>query len=285
MQNERSLFKNGVILLVCFWLGIFVFMPNILVLITSFLERDAAHFVSSHLSLEAYKTLFDPVFLSIFLASFRISLTVTLVCLVAAYPFSYGIARAPRRWRRFLLVLVIIPFWTSSLVRTYSLMMLMRANGLLNTWLLDLGLIERPFTMLYTEGAVLFGLVYNLLPFMILPLYAAIEKMDPKLLEAAEDLGANRFQRFTRVVLPLTLPGIIAGSILVFLPAMGLFYIPDILGGSRSMLVGNLIRDQFLTARNWPFGAAASVVLTLVMALLLLAYWRSMKRFNESIIR
>ena len=285
MHSERSFFKNGVILLVCFWLGIFVFTPNILVLITSFLERDAASFVAPRFSLGAYKTLFDPVFVSIFLASFRMSLMVTLICLVAGYPFAYGIARSPRKWRRLLLVLVIIPFWTSSLVRTYALMMLMRANGLINTWLQKLGLIETPFSMLYTEGAVLFGLVYNLLPFMILPLYAAIEKMDSRLLEAAEDLGANRFQRFTRVVLPLTLPGIIAGSILVFLPAMGLFYIPDILGGSRSMLVGNLIRDQFLTARNWPFGSAASVVLTLIMALMLLAYWRSMKRFNESIIR
>ncbi|MCW7754875.1 spermidine/putrescine ABC transporter permease PotB [Desulfobotulus sp. H1] len=285
MKSEKSFFKNGVILLVCTWLGLFVFTPNMLVLFTSFLERDAGNFVRIRFSLEAYQTLIDPVFLSIFLESFRISMIVTLICLVAGYPFAYGIARAPRQWRRLLLVLVIIPFWTSSLVRTYALMMLMRANGLINTWLMNLGLIETPLPMLYTEGAVLLGLVYNLLPFMILPLFAAIEKMDPKLLEAAEDLGANRFQRFTRIVIPLTLPGIIAGSILVFLPAMGLFYIPDILGGSRSILVGNLIRDQFLTARNWPFGSAASVMLTLTMALMLLAYWRSMKRFNESIIR
>lgn len=272
------------IVIVCAWLLVFVLIPNLLVVITSFLQRDPLNFVVPSLSLAAYKNLFEPAFMRVFTASFRLSLIVALICLLLGYPFAYFLTRMPRRWHGFLLVLVIIPFWTSSLVRTYALMSLMRMNGVINTWLLKLGIISEPISMLYTEGAVVFGLVYNLLPFMILPLYAAIDKLDVRLIEAAQDLGANRFQRFWRIILPLTLPGIIAGSILVFLPAMGLFYIPDLLGGSKNMLVGNLIQDRFLAARDWPFGSAASVVLTLIMGLMLFAYWRSIKRFNGSLI-
>ena len=282
--QEKSPFRSFVVTLVCLWLGIFVLIPNLLVLATSFLERSPAEFVSFSGTLAAYRTLFDPVFLDIFTASFRLATVVTGICLILGYPFAFGIARAERRWRRLLLVFVIIPFWTSSLVRTYALMMLLRANGLINRFLMALGVIEFPAKLLYTDFAVLLGMVYNLLPFMILPLYAAIEKVDIRLIEAAEDLGATRIETFRKVVFPLTLPGVIAGSILVFLPAMGLFYIPDIMGGARSMLIGNLIRDQFLTARNWPFGSAASVVLTGVMGIMLMAYWRSMKRFNQSLM-
>ncbi|MFP4350265.1 MAG: spermidine/putrescine ABC transporter permease PotB [Thermodesulfobacteriota bacterium] len=283
-MRDRSLFRRLVIGVVFFWITVFVFFPNLLVVITSFLKRDPVRFVENAFTLESYVNLFDPVFFQIFIKSFKNALVATLVCLVMSYPFAYLLCRIPLRMRRYLLVLVIIPFWTSSLIRTYALVILLKGNGILNTLLLAAGVIHQPLQILYTEGAVFCGLVYTLLPFMILPLYAAIEKLDPLLVEAAYDLGAGRLHVFTQVILPLTLPGIIAGCILVFLPALGLFYIPDLLGGAKSMLLGNFIRDQFLTARNWPFGSAASVILTVVMGVMLYAYYRSLKRFNASVM-
>jgi spermidine/putrescine transport system permease protein len=176
---------------------------------------------------------------------------------------------------------MIIPFWTSSLIRTYALIILFKANGLLNTFLLSTGLISEPLSILYTETAVFIGLVYTLLPFMILPLYASLLKLDRRLMEAARDLGATSRHVFFHIVLPLTLPGIIAGSTMVFLPALGLFYIPDLLGGARSMLIGNFIKNQFLTTSNWPLGSAASVVLTLLMFLLLVCFFISTRRAHS----
>jgi spermidine/putrescine transport system permease protein len=158
---------------------------------------------------------------------------------------------------------------------------LLGTRGLINGWLLDLGLIERPLQMMYTEVAVIIGLVYVLLPFMVLPLYSSIEKLDGRLLEAARDLGANGWQRLVRIILPLTLPGIIAGCLLVFLPAMGMFYVSDLLGGAKHLLIGNLIKTQFLNSRDWPFGAAISVMLTVLMALLVYCYWRAGKLLSK----
>jgi spermidine/putrescine transport system permease protein len=199
----------------------------------------------------------------------------TLTCLAMGYPFAYLLARVPRRYSRLLLLLVIIPFWTSSLIRTYAIIIILKTRGVVNNILLWTGLIQAPLELLHNDLAIFIGLVYTLLPFMVLPLYAAIEKLDPLLVEAARDLGAGWLKTFARVVIPLTLPGIVAGSMLVFLPALGMFYIPDLLGGARTLLVGSLIRNQFLAARDWPFGAALSVVLTAVMTLLLLVYARS----------
>jgi spermidine/putrescine transport system permease protein len=167
------------------------------------------------------------------------------------------------------------------LVCTYALIIVLKANGLLNTILLWLGLIAQPLPLLYSNTAVFIGLVYTLLPFMILPLYAAIEKFDPCLMEAGYDLGASRLQVLRHILLPITLPGIIAGATMVFLPALGLFYVPDLLGGARSMLLGNLIKNQFLDARNWPLGAAASMTLTVLMGLLLWAYFVSVRRYGD----
>jgi spermidine/putrescine transport system permease protein len=285
-MHDRSRFRRLVIGVVFFWITVFVFFPNLLVVITSFLKRDPVRFVEKTITLDSYRMLFEPVFFRIFIQSFKNALVATLVCLVLSYPFAYLLCRVAPSVRRYLLVLVIIPFWTSSLIRTYALVILLKGNGILNTLLLAVGVIHQPLQILYTEGAVFCGLVYTLLPFMILPLYAAIEKLDPRLVEAAYDLGAGRLQVFARVILPLTLPGIIAGCILVFLPALGLFYIPDLLGGAKSMLLGNFIRDQFLTARNWPFGAAASVILTAVMggdALCLLPEPEAVQRLGDGV--
>lgn len=283
-MNERSPFKRIAIGITVCWMVTFVLLPNLMVFLASFLARDEMNFLQPRLSLRAYRDLFDPLFFAIILHSLLYALAATVLCLAAGYPFAYFLARLEPFWRRLLLVLVIIPFWTSSLIRTYALVILLKANGLLNAALMAAGMIHEPLALLYTDLAVIIGQVYTLLPFMILPLFGAVEKLDRRLVEAAYDLGASRRQVFARVILPLTLPGIIAGSILVFLPALGLFYIPDLLGGARSMLIGNFIKNQFLTARNWPFGSAASVILVLIMGLMLAAYFRSLKRFNASVM-
>jgi len=180
--------------------------------------------------------------------------------------------------RQILLMLVIIPFWTNSLIRAYAIKAIIATNGLMNTALKALGLIDAPLKLVYTESAVIIGLVYLLLPFMILPLFAVLEKHDIRHLEAAADLGANRWQAFWHITLPLSLPGIIAGCLMVMLPALGMFYISDLLGGAKNLVVGNVIKNQFLDARDWPFGSAASIALTIVMALFLLAYYRTQTR-------
>ena len=184
-----------------------------------------------------------------------------------------------------LLLLVMIPFWTNSLIRTYALVMMLKADGIINSLLLGSGLIDQPLQMMYTPLAVFIGLVYTLLPFMILPLYAALKAVDPRLLEAGRDLGAGRLQNFFRITVPLTMPGIIAGTMLVFLPALGMFYISDILGGARSMLLGNYIRDQFLVFRDIPMGAAASVTMTLAMGLLLILYSLANRRSGKEMMQ
>ncbi|MES2142529.1 MAG: spermidine/putrescine ABC transporter permease PotB [Pseudomonadota bacterium] len=273
MKADR-LFKSANITTIWLWLSLFALLPILLVLITSFLENDPVQLVSWKFTLQNYIALINPLYLKVFLHSFLIAGLCTLICLCLGYPFAYILARLKSKYKSLLLFLVIIPFWTSSLIRTYAIISILKAKGLLNTVLLALGIIHQPLSILYTGSAVMIGLVYSLLPFMILPLYANIEKLDVQLIDAARDLGANTLITFLRVILPLTLSGIVGGIILVFLPAMSMFYIPDILGGAKSLLVGNLIQNEFLAAHNWPLGSAVSMVLTLSMGLLLLIYRR-----------
>ncbi|MEF3696426.1 spermidine/putrescine ABC transporter permease PotB [Desulfolutivibrio sp.] len=281
-MKDRSLFKTLAVTLTVGWLTVFVIVPNLLTLSAGFFTRGEPEFVLPILTFDNYARLFDPAFLDIFLDSVWLALGATVLSLLVGYPFAYILARMPPARRRMGLLFVIIPFWTNSLIRTYALIAILNVNGLFNTALLRLGIISEPMELLYTNTAVFIGFTYTLLPFMILPLYASIEKLDHRLIEAARDLGAGSFQTFFRVSLPLTLPGIIAGSMLVFLPALSMFYVPDILGGAKSLLVGNFIRNQFLVARDWPFGAAASVLLTVVMGLLLYVYWLCQKRVRRA---
>lgn len=274
----REPFKLTAVGVIWFWLLAFALLPNLLVVIASFLERGRDEFVALAFTLESYRRLLDPLYLSVLLDSLYLAAVTTALCLLLGYPFAYLLTRQSARWRAVLLLLVIIPFWTSSLVRTYAMMIILQGNGLLNQLLLGLGLIAEPLELLYTESAVILGMSYALLPFMILPLYAALEKLDRRLIEAARDLGAGWVTIFLRIILPLTLPGIIAGCMLTFLPGLGMFYVADLLGGAKALLVGNLIRDQFLSSRDWPFGAAASVLLTVLMGLLLWAYYLSSRR-------
>ncbi|WP_417543264.1 spermidine/putrescine ABC transporter permease PotB [Marinobacter sp.] len=282
MQSiKQQPFRAAVLVLVWGWLLFLVLAPNMLVVGASVMTRDPSTFISLPLNLDAYRQLFNPLYLEVFLHSLYMAAMTTLICLLIGYPFAWALSRVEKRRQMLLIFLLIVPFWTNSLVRTYALKLILATNGLLNSALMSLGVIDEPAQLLYTEGAVIVGLVYLLLPFMILPLYSVFEDLRQDVLLASHDLGAGRFATFKNVVVPLTLPGVLAGVMLVLLPAMGLFFVPDILGGSRNLLVGNVIKNQFLDARNWPFGAAASIVLTLTMALLMFAHRLSKRRLGE----
>lgn len=272
MKGDSN-FRNVSVSIIASWLGVFALLAFLMVLFCSFMTPDANKMFTFHFTLENYKALYSEIYVLVFLKSFYIAGVTTLLCVIFGYPFAYILARKITHHKELLLLLLIIPFWTSSLIRSYAMVAILKAKGVLNNLLMSMGLIHEPMQLLFTNSAVMIGLVYNLLPFMILPLYANLERFDNRLIEAAFDLGANKFTTFTKVVLPLSMPGIIAGSILVFLPAMTLFYIPDLLGGAKSLLLGNLIETQFLFTHNWPLGSAISVALTLLMGLMLLVYW------------
>ena len=263
-----SVFRGLSIGVTWFWLGAFALLPALALLLVSLLDRTEERFFIPELTLRNFQELFGPVFLTVLGDSISLAFLSTAVCLLVGYPFAYRIAKAGSRWRPWLLLLVIIPFWTNSLIRTYALILIIGAQGMVNKALLGLGLIDAPLEMMYTDFAVFVGLTYTLLPFMVLPLYASIEKLDPKLVEAAKDLGAGSMRAFWHITLPLTLPGIVAGGMLVFLPSLGMFYVPEILGGAKNMLLGTFIKNQFLVANNWPLGAAASSVMTLLLVLM-----------------
>ncbi|NQZ91859.1 MAG: spermidine/putrescine ABC transporter permease PotB [Moritella sp.] len=273
-MNNSSLFKRFSIGLLLVWLSVFVLVPNLMIIVTSFLTRDDANLISLTFTLDNYVRLFDPLYFKVLRHSVYMASIATFVCLIIGYPFAYTIAKLPKKIRPVLLFLIIVPFWTNSLIRTYGIKILLAKKGLLNALLLNLHIIDKPLKLMYTEFAVIFALVYILLPFMILPLYSSIEKIDKNLIEAAKDLGASKFTTFLKVELPLTMPGIIAGMLLVFLPAMGMFYIADLVGGAKNLLIGNIIKTQFLNIRDWPFGSAASITLTVFMAGLLFFYYK-----------
>jgi spermidine/putrescine transport system permease protein len=255
------------------WLVVFFAAPMLLMLAYSVMPRGRYAGVEPGFTLEHYRRFFEPLYLGILGRTVAWSAVATAICLLLGYPVAWVIARSRRR-RGLLLFLVVLPFWTSFLVRIFAMIFLLRDTGLVNALLLRAGLVAVPLTLLYTPFAVLAGLVYGLIPFMVLPVYASLEKLDPALLEAAESLGAHPAARFFRVVLPLSLPGVIAGSLLVFVPALGTFVTSDLLGGARQVMIGNLVQNQFTVARNWPFGSAASFVL---MALVLVAVLLSLR--------
>ncbi|OON41355.1 spermidine/putrescine ABC transporter permease PotB [Izhakiella australiensis] len=279
----RNRFQKGVIALIIGWLVLFVFLPNLLIIATSFLTRDEQQFVSLKLTFNNYLRLIDPLYADVLLHSLNMALIATLFCLLIGYPFAWCLTKLSARLRPLMLFLLIVPFWTNSLIRIYGLKLFLGVRGWLNDFLLWVGVIEKPFRIMFTSEAVILGLVYILLPFMVLPLYSSLEKLDKPCLEAARDLGASKLQTFIRIILPLTMPGIVAGCLLVLLPAMGLFYVADLMGGAKNLLIGNVIKSQFLNIRDWPFGAATSIVLTLVMGIMLLFYWRATRLLNKKV--
>ncbi len=244
--------------------------PLAIICAYSFETRGVYGGLSLPWTAESYRRLIDSIYLAILWRSFWIAGLSTLLCLLLGFPLALFISRSRER-KNLYLSLVILPFWTSFLVRTYAWMFLLRDTGLINTALQKLGLIHDPLPLLYNDGAVILGLVYSYLPFVVLPLYATLERLDASLLEASADLGARPFATLTRVVLPLAAPGIRAAAILTFIPCLGAYLTPDLLGGGKSVMIGNLIQNQFTTARDWPFGSAISLVLmAIVMALLIL---------------
>lgn len=281
MKMPLSQFRFWAIGLITAWLALFVFVPNLLVVVTSFLTRDTLSTVALPINLDSYLRTLDVMYLQILIDSLRMSAMAMVICLLIGYPFAMCIINMPKRWQPIILFLVILPFWTNSLVRTYALQFILGNKGLINSTLLALGLIEQPLKLLYTELAVVLGLSYILLPFMVLPLYSALDKMDVRLLHAAKDLGAGPFSRFWRITLPLTSPGIVAGCLMVLLPAMGMFYISDLLGGAKHLLLGNVVKTQFLNTRDWPFGSALSVLLIALLGLMLWLYFRALRFVNR----
>ncbi len=283
-MKERNFFNVVTIAIIALWLLIFAFIPNIMMFVISFFERSDTEFFKVAFTLDNYKSFFSSLYFQVLFNSFKMATITTVIVLLIGYPFAYMLARSNFKYKSLLAILVIIPYWTSALIRTYAIKVLLTTNGIINTVLETVGIIDAPLNLLYTEGAVILGLVYTLLPFMILPLYATIDKLDVRYIEAAGDLGASKFKVFTYIIIPLTVPGIIAGCLLVFLPSLGLFYIPDILGGAKNLLIGNLIKDQFLLARNWPFGSAVSNLLMIIMAFMLFAYYKSAKKINSKVL-
>ncbi len=283
MISKKINLQNAIITLIVGWLTLFVLVPNLMIIGTSFLTRDEANLIELTFTFDNYLRLLDPLYAKVLMHSFYMAIIATLLCLIIGYPFAYIVAKMPEKWRPFMLFLVIVPFWTNSLIRTYGLKIVLGTQGILNKSLMAMDIIDKPLRLMYTETAVMIGLVYILLPFMILPLYSAIEKLDNTYIEAARDLGASKLQTITKVILPLTMPGIIGGCLLVLLPALGMFYISDLLGGAKNLLIGNVIKSQVLNARDWPFGAATSIALTIAMAIMLYAYYRAGKLLNKKV--
>ncbi len=215
---------------------------------------------------------YDPIYAVIFYRSLKIAAVTVVALLLVCYPAAFHISRLPDRWKNFCLFLITLPFFSSLIVRLFVWVMILRPTGLINETLLSIGAITRPLDMIYTDSAIVLGMVYVFLPFMFMPVYASIEKLDWRLVQASLDLGAGPVRTFCRVVLPLTAPGILAGSVIVFIPALGNFVVPAVLGGAKVMMLGNLIEGQFLAARNWPFGSALAMMVMAVMLVLLLIY-------------
>lgn len=252
------------------WLALFVIAPTAILFVYSFCDRDELGRVVYAFTWDNYRRVADPIYLRIFWRSIWYAGLSTGICVVIGYPVAYCIGRAREAVRQRLLLLVMIPFWTSFLIRTYAWITILKQEGLLNSLLRTLAVTSTPPDLLYTPFAVVIGLVYAYLPFMILPIYGSVEKLDGSLIEAAHDLGAGPWRVFSSVIIPLTAPGIAAGTLLVFVPAIGMFAVTDLLGGAKVPLIGNVIQNQFMQARDWPFGAALGVVF---LGLFAIAYW------------
>jgi spermidine/putrescine transport system permease protein len=272
MQKSVTHKSDGARLLVTpavVWLLLFLVAPLLIVVLVSLATRGPYGKTVYDFTVMNYLRAIDPLYLRAYWRTIWIASATTMLCVVVSFPVAYYLAlRAPEKWKRPLLVLTVIPFWTSFLIRTYAWMLLLRSEGVINSALIDAGLIGEPLRLLYSDFAVLIGQVYGELPFMILPIYVALERLDLRLLEAAQDLGANRFWTFVKVTLPLSRPGLIAGIVLVFIPSLGAFITPDLLGGAKSVMIGNLIQNQF-SQLNQPFGSALSLILTAAVLLLL----------------
>lgn len=249
-----------------------ILIPLLYILFLSFLTNDAYGGVEYKFTLSNYITVFEYTYLKILFKSSLIALITTLICIIISYPFSIFLMDKSEKTRNFLIKMVMIPFLTNSLIRTYGWIVILRKNGVINTFLTSTNIIKNPLSLMYNSFGIIIGMVYTLLPFMILPIYSSVSKIDRSLIEAAKDLGASKWQVFKNIYLPLTISGLFNGSLMVFIPAIGYFFISDILGGGKIMIIGNLIKNQFLTARNWPLGSALSIFLIIITFILIRIY-------------
>lgn len=257
------------------WLAFFFIVPMLIVVAVSFASRTPYGQVIFEWSLESYQRLLEPLYLRIFANTLWVSFLTTFLTIIMGYPLAYYIVQLPKKWQQPGLILVMVPFWINFLIRSYAWVIVLRSQGLINSLLLKFGFIERPMQLLYNDAAVMVGMVYALLPFMVLPIYVALEGLDWRLLEAAYDLGASPFKAFRKITLPLSMSGIAEGTIMVFISSIGMFIVPDVMGGAKTVLIGNLIQNQFLSARDWPFGSALSIVLGILSLVLIFLYYRA----------
>ena len=269
----RRIRKISGILPAYVWMILTFVLPLLYIVVISFCKKGENWGIVYEFTLENYRKILDPLYLQIIGKSFAVAFLTTAVTLLIGYPFAYLLAGLPKKTQRILLVFLVVPFWTNAVIRIYGWYIILQGKGVINTALSAFGLPG--FDMLYTNGAVELGTIYTLLPLMILPIYNAVEKIDKQLLEASRDLGADKFTVFRTVIWKLSLPGVISGCLMVFIPSIGFFYISDMMGGSNVVLLGNLIKSQFLEARNWPFGAALSVIMAF-LSLLFIALYRKL---------
>lgn len=283
MFNVKSLKQNAPAIPIFVWIGLLVGTPLIFVVGISFLSRDNLGNIVFTFTLENYKRMFDPVYLKVFLNSFFLATLTGLITLLIGYPVAYITAGLKSRKRSLAIALIILPFWISSLLRTYGWIILLGNTGIINNILLSLNIIEKPFVMMYKFSTVLIGTAYMLIPFMIIAIFNSVDKLDKSLLEASYDLGAGKLKTFFKITIPLTIPGIAGGFALVFIPALGLFFISDLLGGGKTMFLGNLINTQITKGRNKPLAAAFSVGMIALVLIILFIYNRLTKDNKEGL--
>ena len=272
MKEKNNILKNIFTLPVTIYVFTLILLPLVYIFFISFCKSDSYGGIIYQFTLNNYVDIFDITYLKILFKSSLIALITTIICILIAYPFALVLREKNERIKNLVTKLVMIPFLTNSLIRTYGWIVLLRKNGVINNTLTNLDIIENPLNLMYNNLGIIIGMVYTLLPFMILPVCSSVFKLDNNLIEAGKDLGANKWQIFKEIILPQTLSGVFSGSLMVFIPAIGYFFIADILGGGKVMIIGNLIKNQFLTARNWPFGSAISIFLIILTFLLVWIY-------------
>ncbi len=263
------------------WMLLFVLIPFIYIVVISFMKRSTYGGVEMEFTIQNILQVFDPAYLKVFGVSVIYALITTLLCILIGYPFAYFVAKKSEIQKTVIMALVMVPFMISSLIRLFAWINLLRRDGAINRFLMAVGLIHEPLQMVYNNVGAVIGLTYTLLPFMILPLYSSIEKLDKSLLEACSDLGAKPVEAFLRVTLPLTMPGIFAGTIMTFIPTLGLFFVIDLMGGSKILVMGSLIRNEFITAKDWPLGAALSLFLIIITLILVKLYQKNGGSMDE----
>ena len=282
-MNRKNNFKKNTLPAIAMagpvslWMILFVALPMLFIIYISFMSRGVFGDVVYEFSTDSYKTLLDSVYFKVIVKSIRAAFITTVLCLLAGYPFAYYIAKQPKEKASKLIMLIMIPFWTNSLMRLNSWLLLFQTSGPVNSLLQSTGIVDAPVGFVYTDGLVMLGMITNMLPFAVLPMYSSIEKLSKSLLEASADLGAPRRETFFNITLPLTFPGIFSSIILVFIPSLGIYTVTDMLGGGKVLYIGNIIKNQFGAIRNWPLGAALSVLLIVITGLLIFIYTRFAK--------